>query len=267
MKEKMFQFSVIAALLVIAACIGIPLLLSERAEEVQQSFQENSTIIKIRKKDLVTTTTKRYKDIKKQLENDYYFRKVATMPSMEVGTLPPSYTQTLLEQYMYNFSTTNKKHFTYTDEEMKTYCLSKGDVKEGYKELFNLGNRVDDFIKYLPGYYEYVTIENNSYCFYLGGEHVPKESALVGIEKLGYSDGDSILANMYVYTYGYTGSSTQKKYINDVKGYIEAERYSDASKVVTNKLKGTVTHKQLKFKVNSNPKFYKYQVIKSAIIK
>ena len=266
MKERMFQFTIIGCLLIIVACITIPLILSDKQERIENSFEENSTIIKIRKRDLVSTTTKKYKDIKTQLENDYYFRKVATMPSMEVASLPTSYTQTLLEQYMYNFSTSNKSFFTYYDTEEKIYCISKQRLIDGYKELYNLG-KVDAYIEYLPGYYEYVRIENNSYCFLLNNKNVPKESALVGIEKLGYSDGNSILANMYVYTYRYTGTQTQKKYITDVQGYIEADRFSDASKVVTNKLKGTVTHKQLKFIVNENPKYFKYKVIKSAIIK
>lgn len=267
MKERMFQLRIIVVLLIIVAAIAIPLILSDREAELEKSFQENSTIIKIRKRDLKTTTTKKYKDIKTQLENDYYFQKVATMPSMETATLPPSYTQTLLEQYMYNLDISDKSKFSAYDDETGSYCLQRSEVEDGYKELYNFGKNVDAYLEYLPGYYEYVSVLNNRYCFQFAHMASYDDEVLIGIEKLGYSDGDSILANMYVYTFHSTGTKSELKYKTDVQGYIGADRFSDASKVVTSKLKGTVTHKQLKFKVNKNPKYFKYKVIKSAIIK
>ena len=267
MKERLFQLRIIVILLIIVAAIAIPLILSDREEQLQKSFQENSTIIKVKKRDLVTTTTKKYKDIKTQFESDYYFRKVATMPSMETATLPTSYTQTLLEQFMYNFDISDKDEFVAYDDSTGSYCLNKSDLEDGYRELYNFGKNVDAYLEYLPGYYEYVSVLNNRYCFQFGQKIISDDEVLVGIEKLGYSDNDSILANMYVYTFHSTGTKTERKYKTDVEGYIAADRFTDASKVVTNKLNGTVTHKQLKFKINKNPKYFKYSVIKSAIIK
>ena len=48
----------------------------------------------------------------------------------------------------------------------------------------------------------------------------------------------NLLAKMILYDALEKFGIEQPKYINDVKGYIEADRFSDASKVVTNKLKG-----------------------------
>ena len=51
MKERMFQLKIIAVLLIIVLIIGIPIMINDKETQLEKNFQENSTIIKVRKKE------------------------------------------------------------------------------------------------------------------------------------------------------------------------------------------------------------------------
>ena len=48
---------------------------------------------------------------------------------------------------------------------------------------------------------------------------------------------------------------------NDLKNAISAKNYIGAKNIVENKLYGTVTHKQIRFKTNKYGKYFKYKII------
>ena len=105
----------------------------------------------------------------------------------------------------------------------------------------------------IPGYYKYVYKSNKNYCFYYNEVINNNIDTAIGVEKLSMND-NVITADIYLYVHNSGENSSLKAYIKQ-KDYVSANNY------VKETLKGKVFHKQLKFKLNKNGKYFKYQLL------
>ena len=87
----------------------------------------------------------------------------------------------------------------------------------------------------------------------------------IGVERMAMSS-MGVTADIYIYLYDTSGTSTEKMNINNLKDAIKNKNYNLASTITKDYLGGSVTHKQLQFMINSKGKQFKYQVLTSKIL-
>lgn len=259
--ETKVTFIILLFILLITLAIIIPLVIKNRNDEIEKSFPQYKDI-DLNEKNISDTTN--YSNLLKELENDYYFRKVMSMPNYNSSNVPLSEAKKLLFNYIYNYELSNKKYFTRGDNEKGIYCMKKDNFLDGFSELYNI-----DATRYLDvfsGYEDLLTMEYQQYC--LNFDTVAKgtdNEILVGIDYLNALKKE-ITVRAYVFefydNYRYTNENTY----NTLKNYMNNRQYSAAQNIVVNNFNGKVSHKEIVFKKNTNPKYFNYQVIRISSI-
>lgn len=256
-KEKKITLYLLLIIVAVIALICIPIIIKNNNEETKKNFPEYNDIDF---SDEIFEDDITYEDLKRQLENDYYFKKLSTMMEYDSRSYTPSQLQNMLWYLIFNYEVSNKKYFSNSYSEEGKYCFSKKNLINAFKELYDVD--ISKSYDYIGGYYKYVYISSKGYC--LDFKRVADEynnNIKIGVERMALI-GTKISADIYLYEY-YAESENEKKSEILLTQAINNKNYTQAKSIVENNLKGTVTHKQIQFKKNPSGKYFKYKVLLS----
>ena len=195
--------------------------------------------------------------LKKQLEQDYNFRKEMLINDYDYDVYTSIDIQNMLWNFIFSYEINNTKYLSSKSD--TKYCMRESYVIDGFKELYNVDISKD--LHLLPGYYKYVTFNNRKYCFnYKNVSLEYNNSIRVGINNLTKKD-DVYYADIYLYEYYILNSDAEISNEKTLERYIESSNYNEAKNLVNNYLAGRVTHKNVNFKIDNRAKFFKYKVL------
>ncbi len=262
MNEKKATFIILGTITIILLIIIIPIVIITKEQENKKNFPEYKNI-DITAKNIKNQNSESYKEIKKSLESDYYFSKETIITNYDYENTNKNI-KDMIWNFIFSYELQNTKYMTSNNKTDGVFCLSKKNTISAFKELYNID--ITNELDLLPGYHEYVYKKNGNYCFIyknVGNDY--DNEIKIAIEDMSMKD-NTVTANIYVYEYYTNGLDNEKSNINILERYIENNNYSSANNVVINYLNGKVTHKQLKFKINNNGKFFKYKILSSKIL-
>ncbi len=243
---------VLAAISFILIIIIVPIILNNNKKEDKENFPTYKNIE-------VNNKNNNNNEVKKQLEKDYNFRKEVLIDDFDYENYTSLDVQNVLWNYIFSYELSNTKYLSSISE--NKFCLRNQYVIDSFKELYNIDISKD--LDLLPGYYKYVTNDKRRYCFNYKNVSLEYNNDIrIGIDNISIDD-DIITARLYLYEYYIMNTSSELSNVNTLENYIDNGNYSAASNVVKDYLAGKITHKELKFKINNNAKFYKYQILSS----
>ena len=220
-----------------------------------------------------------YEDTRDRLQRDVYFANEVLIGEFDSEEYMKMITDTnydfdhykgasfreLLWHFIHSFEINNTEYLSSLNKKESLFCMKKRYATEAFNELY--GVDVSNQLQYLPGYIDYASINSSgSYCFNYG--QILKEydnEIKVGVERIAVT-GNNVTTDIYVYEYKNNNSDDQILAIRNLDIYIKNKDFDSANKVVKNHLYGKVTHKQVKLKLNSRGKFFKYQILKVKIL-
>lgn len=254
MNDQKATLKILLFLALICTIIIVPFIIFSELNFKDEDFPEYQNIIinENRLEDEVE-----YKNIKHQLQNDYYFTKLGIMIDYNSENFDPYYLEELVWHFIFNYEIDNTKYFSKIDKDENIYCMKKNRFKEAFEELYNVD--ITEHEKVLKGFYKYLYVKADSYCFDVG--NVSKEydnDIKIGIERLAMV-GTSVIADINVYEY-YT-SSSNNQYVKSLQNAIDIGNYTGANNIIKEDLHGTVQKKQIKFKINRHGDYFKYTVL------
>ena len=259
-KTKTKATIVIVGVVVLFIILVVVLAKSSSRKDDKANFPSYDSL-SIKEKDVSNKSSETYAQIKKRLENDYYFGKEALISNYNYKFYNSASLQQMVWNYIYSFELNNRKHLSTFDEKNENFCMRSKYVIDSFEELY--GVKIAKDIDYLDGYYEYVKSKGNTYCFNYGNVSRDYNNE-VKILIDGISEEDGIItANLYVFEYYTTDTSRELQYIEELKTAINNSNAVSAMKIVNESLNGKYTHKQLQFKINNDGKFFKYQILNS----
>lgn len=257
-KEAKASLKIVIFFLLLISIIIIPVVVNNIKIQNKENFPKYNDIDITENK---LSNTNDYNNIRHQLEKDQYFAKASTMMEFSSEKYSSAILRELLWHFIFNYEVSNDDHFFYTDSKRGVYCLSEKNLIKGFNELYNID--ITDDLYLLLGYYQYTFTKSKGYCLYFN--HVAEEydnDIRVAVERIAMY-GTTLTADVYVYEYFNSYSEKDKMCVKNLETCINNKDYSTASDIVKLNLKGTVTHKQLKFKMNSSGKFFKYKILSS----
>lgn len=257
-KEAKASLKIVIFFILLISIIIIPVLVNNFKIQNKENFPKYNDI-DIDKNKLNNTDD--YNSIRRQLESDQYFAKASTMMEFTSDNYSSASLRELLWYFIFNYEVSNDKYFFYTDSKRGVYCLNEKNLVKGFNELYDIDISNDLYL--LPGYYQYLFLKNKGYCLYF--DHVAEEydnDIRVAVERIAMY-GTTITTDVYVYEYYNSYSEKDKTCVKNLEISINNKDYNTASQIVKLNLKGTVTHKQLQFKMNSRGKFFKYKILSS----
>ena len=127
---------------------------------------------------------------------------------------------------------------------------------ESYDELYNID--ISSYLKDMTYYYKNIFKKKN-YCFYY--PVVEPKNIYLKFNDINYNNE---IIDATIDTYLYMPSFDSMEFSKIENNFIEsfnAEKYSKAKNILINELYGEYKRKNIKFKINNNGKFFKYQII------
>ncbi len=273
-------FTILLFVLMLLGAVLIPTILLNEKEEEAEAFPEEQ---KIRINNKTVGNTESNAKTRKSLENDYYFRKFATSPSynyvnvkqevdpttgLKYAYIQDGYLRNMIINFIFNYQLTNTEKLRSINYETGYFCMAPLDVKVAMEELYYSQIGLNEFMKYVPEYIEFVKTEGGNYCFNFDKVSKMNDSEiLLGINKLSVSDQKNVTAEVYVYKFYTMNTDKEESLKKSVKKYIDARNYQGAANIVENNLNGSVEHKKIVFKVNSRKSYFEYKLLYSSVIK
>ena len=258
MSENKVTIIILASIVGIFFLIAIPSIIISNRNDREKNFPDY-TNVQITEKDVEDVSSKSYSDIKYQLEHDHNFAKESLISNFNYKNYSSSNFQKLIWNFIFSFELNNTKYIS--SKGNSKFCLRQSNVVKGFDELYGINITKD--IPLFEGYYQYVNYNNNRYCFnYKNVSNEYNNDIKLGIDAISVKD-NIVTTNVYVYEYYTTLTSEEKVLINNLENYINNSNFSASSDIVLNNLNGKVTHKQLQFKINSDGKMFKYQILVS----
>lgn len=233
----------------------------------------------IKESDVVNNSSQSYKDTRDRLQKDKYFTnevllnefnsdtftKMLNDKNFDFDNYKGASLRELIWNYIHSYELSNREYLTLLSKSEGIFCMKKRYVIDSFKELYNID--LTDQLTYLPGYFEYVSLnDNGTYCFNYDQVLSEYQNEIkVGIERIAVT-GNTVVTDLYVYEYLNNGADDQELAVKNLDYYIANQNYDNAKKVVEQYLFGNVTHKQIKLKINSRGKFFKYQILSVKIL-
>lgn len=198
-----------------------------------------------------------YNNIKKQLQNDYYFTKLGIMVEYNSEQFKPINLEEMVWHFIFNYELENEQNFTNIDKDNQIYCLKKREFLKAFEELYDID--ITENQNVLKGYYKYIYDKPEVYCIDAGNVAEEYDNDIkIGIERLAMI-GTTITADINVYEY--YASSSNSQYIKDLEFALNSNNFEGAKFTVEKELHGTVTKRQIKFKMNKHGDHFKYTVL------
>ena len=254
------SFIVIGIIALIFAVITISVLTIHNSKEDKENFPDYTNIT-VKDSDFEDPSSESYMNIKKRLENDYYFIKETLISNYNYKTYTSADLKDMLWNYIFSYELKNTKYLSNFNMSSGKFCMRSNYVINSFKELYGVNIGLD--IDYLQGYIYLVSYTTNRYCFNfeeVSNQYNNRIKILIdGIE----SKDKVIKANVYVYEFYDSDTEEERTLIYNLEKAIEGTNVSDANYIVEKQLNGKVTHKQFQFKINNNADFFKYQILSS----
>lgn len=254
MNDQKATFKILLFIALICTIIIIPFIIFSELNFTDEDFPEYQNII-INKNKLEDETE--YNNIKKQLQNDFYFTKLSIMQEYDSEKYDPVNLEKMIWHFIFNYELENSKYFTKIEKDKQIYCMKKKRFISAFEELYNVD--ITNNLSLLKGYYKYIYEKPDVYCIDAG--NVAKEydnDIKIGIERLAII-GTTITADLNVYEY-YT-SSVNNQYVKDLENAINIGNFDGAKYIVKDSLHGTFKKRQIKFKVNKHGDHFKYTIL------
>ena len=249
--QKKATFVILGTIVVVILILVIPSLIFNSEKEEKKNFPNHTNI------DIKNTSD--FSQIKRELENDYNFRKEVLITDYNYENYTSIDIQNLLWNYIFSYELNNTRYLSSISD--TKFCMREQYVIDSFKELYNVDITKD--LNKLPGYYKYVTKKSRRYCFNFKNVSLEYNNDIrIGIKNLDIKD-DIVTADMYLYEFYIMNTDSEMMSVNSLDGYIASSNYSQASDIVISNLAGKVTHKEIKFKINNKADFYKYQILSS----
>ena len=238
--------------------IIIPTIIITNRNDTKKNFPDYSNVT-ISESDVADTSSKSYSDIKYKLEHDHNFAKESLISNYNYKTYSSSNLSSLIWNFIFSFELNNSKYISSKGD--TKFCLRQSNLVTGFEELYGINITKD--LPMFEGYYQYVNINSNRYCF--NYKNVSKDynnDIKLGIDGISVK-GDIITTNLYLYEYYTMLTAQEKVMISNLESCINSSDFDGAKSIVINNLNGKVTHKQLQFKINNKGKMFKYQILNS----
>ena len=256
-KAKAFLLIIV---IVISLAIFVPLIISYNNEENKVNFPYYEKI-NIKDVNFSDKNSESYLKFKTRLENDYLFKKESLVEDFDSEKYNAMNIKKLLWNYIFAFEINNKGNTSRIDSSSGSFCLSRKGVLSSFKEFYNVD--ISNEYSLLPGYHEYVIKNGNKYCFnYRNVSNENNNQILLGIRDI-FEKSGIITAKVYVYEFYSNETDEQNELINKLKDYISYSSYESANQIVENDLNGSVSKKELRFRINNAAKYFKFQILSS----
>lgn len=263
MKEKKATFIILAVVLLLIIIVLIPAIIIGRKSSNEKNFPEFEEL-DVNENIVNNTGSEEYTKLRKQLEKDYYFAKESLINNFDYEKYNGSNFRELLWNFIFSYELENKETMSSINKKEGVFCLTKNNLLSAFKELYNID--ITNQLDLILGYHEYVYMSNGNYCFiYQNISNEYDNEIKVAVERMAMM-ANEITTDIYVYEYYTNYTEEEKSNINILNSYISNTDYESAKNVVLNYLKGKVTHKQLKLKVNNYGKYFKYKILSSKIL-
>lgn len=238
--------------------IIIPLILTgERNESQKKKEFPNYKEVKI--KESTFTDTEKYEELKLNLNNDYLFGRILFMDDYDSNNVTRKDLQNLIENFAVGFEPSNTKYLAVVNKEKKYACITEKNLVLGFEELYNMD--ITPYLDTLSYYFKYFFKKRN-YCVYY------QPAIATGIYARGYyvnklvydKESESITADLYLYSYIPDGELSTDNQI-ELKKAFENKNFNITKLLIKTEDNGEFRRKTIKFKINNNGKFFKYQII------
>ena len=148
----------------------------------------------------------------------------------------------------------------FNNKKMYYKHIIKNDiVKESYVELYNT-----DISKYLDDMmyrFKYMFRKQNYCMYYTMALDFTMYGRMFYINKMDYDkDNEIITADIYLYTYPITTEAETSAQVN-ARTAMNNKEFDRAKKLIVEDSDGKYERKTIRFKINNNGKFFKYQII------
>ena len=264
-RETKATFIILFAVALFIGIIVISLLIinNNKKDDVYFPNYENK---KINENDINDYNSESYLELKRQLQNDYYFAKEALISNYNSLSFSSTNLQDMIWNFIFSYDINNNlNHIISINRDDGVFCMRKRNVIDAFKELYGID--ITNEIELFEGYFQYVTVSLNTYCFNYGNVSMEYNNNEIYtlIDKIIYEDG-ILTTNLYLYEFYTMDSPSEIENVKLLKRAIDNNNYNEANNIVNNYLVGKVTHKQLDFKVQNNAEHFKYQILSSKLL-
>ena len=196
MEEKKATMKILLIIVTFFMIIIIPFIIIHNKNYKDENFPEHENI-DISKGKL--KNEEKYEMIRKQLENDYYFRKMSIMMDYDSAYYNTEILDKMIWHFIFNYNYDNTDYYTHMDNRNSIRCLSKKFFINAFKELYNIDIEPDLYL--LKGYYKYIYEKAYGYCLDFGNVAKDYDNDIkISINKLEMI-GSTIIADVNVYEY------------------------------------------------------------------
>lgn len=244
---------VLSGAVIIILLVIVPFMIfGDRNEKPNDKYFPNYTKIKVDKNTFNDEEKKQ--NLEETLSQDKMFQNIMLVENYDSNNMTKNDLKNMVVNYVKIFEKSNTKYLPKND--YKYACMKEQYFIESYNELYNVD--ITKYLKDMTYYYKNIFKKKN-YCFYYPTID-PKEIYLI-FNNLSYNDG-IIDANVDIYLYMPSFDSVEWGKIEErFKESLSAKKYYNAKSILINELYGSFITKNIKFKINNDGKFFKYQII------
>ena len=256
--SKKSFYIILGTALVIMLAIIIPLILTgEKVESNRAKYFPTYTDIKVNSRTF--TDEEKYEDLRKKLSEDFLFERLITVGDYDSSYMTKKDLDNLIENYMINFELSNTRYLTKFSKEKQYICMTESNLKESYVELYNT-----DISKYLDDMmyrFKYMFRKQNYCMYYTKALDFTMYGRMFYINKMDCDkENEIITADIYLYTYPITTEAETSAQAT-ARTAMNNKEFDRAKKLIVEDSDGKYERKTIRFKINNNGKFFKYQII------
>lgn len=244
---------VLSGAIIIMLLIIVPFMIfGEKNEKAKDKYFPNYTKIKVDKKTF--TDEEKKQNLEETLSQDNMFQKIVMIDDYDSNNMTRKDLENIIVNYAKIFEKSNTKYLSKYD--YKYACMKEEYFVKSYDELYNID--ISSYLKDMTYYYKNIFKKKN-YCFYY--PVVEPKIIYLKFNDINYNN-EIIDATIDTYLYMPSFDSIEfgKKENNFIESF-NGKEYSKAKNILINELYGEYKRKNIKFKINNNGKFFKYQII------
>lgn len=262
--KKIIIISIVTILIAVSLII-LYSIFGKETTTIYVPFSDYTKITNIKEK---LNNKDSYNEIVDILQTSKYFSSLPRINNYNKESFNKDNIEPLLYVYLSNFNKNNKSVFTEEFQKNNIYCINKNDFLLSFKELANIN--ISNYYNLIKAYYpKAIYKKNNDYCLNFNSEILETDSgSMIGIESLIVDDNNVITVRLYFYDYNLVGEedSEYTKFETNLKNYIKNKDFIMANSIFEEYLLYSPVHYEMRFKINNDAKFFKYQIISNKII-
>lgn len=198
-------------------------------------------------------------NIEDTLRKDTRFQRTMMIDDYDSSSVSKKDLEKMVENYVFTFEMSNTKYLALHDRNKGVSCMKEEYFVESFKELYNTD--VTKYLKDMTYYYKFLYKKKN-YCFYYyASGKWSRYNINLQFNSLNYND-DILTADIGTYVYYIPmPPSPKEKTAEQFNSLFESKKYTEAKRLLIDELEGEYKRKLIKFKINNDGKFFKYQII------